>query len=54
MNVDAGIILQTITLAVVGWSLLAIVDLKTDVAGIKQQLKDSRDKQNRYTETKPE
>jgi hypothetical protein len=40
MNLDAVNILQMISLAVTGWVLVAVIQLKTDVAAIRQKLKD--------------
>jgi hypothetical protein len=38
--IDASSILQMITLAVVGWVLLELIDLKTKVAALSQKIND--------------
>jgi len=45
--IDANTILQTICLAISGWVLLCVIDIKTSMAAMKQQIKDLPCKNNK-------
>ncbi|MDE2100740.1 MAG: hypothetical protein KGL39_26075 [Patescibacteria group bacterium] len=40
MMIDAGSILQVITLGVAGWVLIELISMKTKIAEIRQKLRD--------------